>query len=123
MKIRNGFVSNSSSSSFVYIVDAEAHKQALAQVDDSKEILERIFSCRNEQRKFGDRDVLIVAGGDYSGYNIKGNLSCEDISDEEIESAGYEELWEFWSEEVDKKWEEYKSYISKNSYIEKWEDH
>jgi hypothetical protein len=64
-----------------------------------------------------------VTGGDYDGYNVKGNLSCEDISDEEIESAGYEELWEFWPEEVDKKWEEYKSYIPKNSYIEKWEDH
>ena len=62
MKVRNGFVSNSSSSSFVFIVDAEAHEKALSQIEDVDNILNCIFA-NSTKRKFGDRDVIIISGG------------------------------------------------------------
>ena len=122
MKVRNGFVSNSSSSSFVFIVDAEAHEKALSQIEDVDNILNCIFA-NSTKRKFGDRDVIIISGGDYESYNVKGNFSCYDVCEEEIQKAGHEELWEYWVEVVDKLWEDYKNCITNNNYIEEWEDH
>jgi hypothetical protein len=53
MKIRNGFVSNSSSSSFVLILKEEDHLRALNSFEDSskKTFLENVML--NKEKKFG----------------------------------------------------------------------
>ena len=124
MKIRNGFVSNSSSSSFVCVVDAEAHDKAMCCVDDPKGILREVFSGhRIKRQKFNGRDVLIITGGDYEDYHVIGAYSSEDVSDEDVDAEGLEQHWEYWEEIVLPLWNEYKGYIPKNCCIEEWEDH
>ena len=65
MKIRNGFVSNSSSSSFILIVDKEDHEKALALCDPYiKVVFDQEIFLRN--KKILGKDRLIAMGTVYS---------------------------------------------------------
>ncbi len=81
MKFRNGFVSNSSSSSFVLIVDKEAHDKAMEQLKDHKyiEILKEIIGCLGKD-KFMGRDVVTISGYDSHGDRAIGNYSMDEFN-------------------------------------------
>lgn len=118
MKIRNGFVSNSSSSSFVLIVDLEEHKRALEKVEDVHNVLAEIF-VGSKLKRFNGKDVLVITGGNYEDCSVIGNLSHDDV---EYDKNKYEDEYEYWEEVVQKVWEEYKSNVPANSLIEVWSD-
>ena len=79
MKIRNGFVSNSSSSSFVIIVKEEDHLKALEKIKDDyhKAIIETVM----EKDKCFGIDVRV----EHSAWNASGDGPYDNI---EIEFDG-----------------------------------
>lgn len=118
MKIRTGFVSNSSSSSFVMVIDEEAHKRALAAVQDVDGFLAKVFEYPT-RKKFMGKDVIVITGGDYEGYNVKGQWSDDDI---EIINEKYEGNWEYYEEILQPVWTEYVNNLPKSCYIEERTD-
>jgi hypothetical protein len=91
MKIRNGFVSNSSSSSFVYIIKAEKYDEFLSGLDDyKKEIIERLSPKKDVA--FGI-DVFIISGGleNTSSFDCMRIDAGSDLNESEFkEKFGYE---------------------------------
>ena len=68
MKTRSGFVSNSSSSSFIYILSASKYEKLLTELDVyQKAVLEKLGVQRT---KILDRDAVVVSGimGNYSSF-------------------------------------------------------
>lgn len=73
MKIRNGFVSNSSSSSFILIVKEEDHLKALDNLDSEfeKKFLNNVMS---DEKKFGTKFKF------YFGHNEDSRRSIHYVS-------------------------------------------
>ena len=73
MRIRSGFVSNSSSSSFVIINAGEHHilesgdTEAEYETDSSSFSIDDIINRLLEAKKDGETTVLVMHGGGYDG--------------------------------------------------------
>lgn len=65
MKTRNGFVSNSSSSSFVLITNEENHNQVLDHIRKTEggEILAKIADSIVGRKKIGETSIVVFASG------------------------------------------------------------
>lgn len=75
MKIRNGFVSNSSTSSFVLIVTKKAYDKALSELDKEAQSLIKIWSKKG---KFNGQDIIYFhsmsdTGGSSNMYSEERN--------------------------------------------------
>jgi hypothetical protein len=87
MKTREGFVSNSSSSSFVVVATKDAHERALAKMkEEARKLVERSVSFK----KFGTQNIVLAAGnfeneGGYchSQYFSKVDKKAKGMSDED----------------------------------------
>ena len=93
MKTRTGFVSNSSSSSFVVVATEDAHNKALAKL--SKEQQEIVLQA-TAFKKFGDQRMALLSGhfeneGGYCYSQYFSNITTKDeakgICDEDIRST------------------------------------
>ena len=80
MKIRQGFVSNSSSSSFVLITTKENFEKVKATVKEKYyHIIDQLFE---EDTLFG-KPVLVHTSMNNQGYDTREDITC-DIEDEDI---------------------------------------
>ena len=80
MKIRNGFVSNSSSSSFVLITSKENYDATLSKASDYvKSIVEQLDKEFISIEKFLDKDVVVITGYCTMGGNNEFDYSSIDI--------------------------------------------
>ncbi|MEK6832800.1 MAG: hypothetical protein AABY32_02040 [Nanoarchaeota archaeon] len=91
MKIRNGFVSNSSSSSFVIMTSLENHKKALGQMDEySRKVMEKLV----EKSKLFGRDIVSVSDmhlNDGESWNFRDFDYSLDGEYEEPEGGDYDD--------------------------------
>ena len=119
MKIRNGFVSNSSSSSFIFITTLKEHEKAVQKTlpDDTHGFLSIIFDCVKTQ-EFNGEEIIIVTGSSCD-YECCGGLCSYDL---ELHREESEELYECWNRLVDPIWDTYLSHIPKDKCIEEWEN-
>ena len=69
MKIRTGFVSNSSSSSYVLVVTKEAHNKAYEQLSDYDRSVVNFLTSSKEQNLAGT-EVVILGTFDTNGSSI-----------------------------------------------------
>jgi len=94
MKIRNGFVSNSSSSSFIIVSSPEIHEKVLSEINDDL-VRTVINGVSSNDVAFG-KDVIVVriGQGDYEWIelpdtfdreNYKGKYELSDDKDEDSE--------------------------------------
>lgn len=76
MKIRNGFVSNSSSSSFIVIASLSNHKRVLEKLDEYEQ---RVVNAIMEKRskKFLGREIIIGEESNSDGWYTIGDISIE----------------------------------------------
>lgn len=88
MKIRNGFVSNSSSSSFLILVEKEDYMKFYNTLSDAEKSV--INYVQRGTEKFLDRDIVVISG-------VEGNYSTFEDYDgdipEEYEEYGAAELF------------------------------
>ena len=103
MKIRMGFVSNSSSSSFVIITTKENHERVLsAMTEQQREVIGQIVVSK----KFLDRDIVYlggISGGDGYPYdNIDITCGGKFIEHNDDEDFGAAEIIDEWESEVKK---------------------
>lgn len=81
MKIRQGFVSNSSSSSFLMLVDREQHEEALRKLTRlHKEVVE--YVTKKEIELFGHK--VLVLGWVSGNYSSLEDFSVTDEAKEEV---------------------------------------
>jgi len=80
MKIRNGFVSNSSSSSFVIVVPSEIHSKVLSEIDDN--FITSVINEISKESKFNGNDVVTVV------FESDGYYPDLDVFDWEEEDTG-----------------------------------
>ena len=117
MKLRIGFVSNSSTSSFFLIVTAEAHKNAMKQLEKWER---DVVNCVMEKDTFAGQEVYV--GGEYSDAGSGGTLEAIekgqwpskkpiDFPDNPDESD--ENYWEFCGH-ANAAWEKYQELIPKD---------
>lgn len=98
MKVRSGFVSNSSSSSFVCIATRESHEKAMAKLDPDDRLL--VAQCVSF-KKFGNEEIALVAvyssnegASSYSGNFTHADARAPDLSDYDLdEERGEGEDW------------------------------
>lgn len=62
MKIRIGFVSNSSSTSFVLMTSLENHEKAMAKLNDYGRAV--IMAMRGDTQQFGGEDMVLIGSMD-----------------------------------------------------------
>lgn len=60
MKTRNGFVSNSSSTSFIIVCTIQDHKKAVAKLHPYYQ--KRLSKMEPQKKKFLDKDILVFSG-------------------------------------------------------------
>lgn len=83
MKIRNGFVSNSSSSSFVLVTTKENHEKVMKDLDS---YAQAVIEAMSEEVKAFDKDLVYIT----KFYTSEGNSSFDDL-DIEFEGEKPEE--------------------------------
>jgi len=113
MKIRSGFVSNSSSSSFVALVPEEVHMEAIEQLSSKyqRDLVKRFMKFCGEDTTFCGIDCLTYSyisgnGGDYLYDELQ-----KDFHDIAVENGcvGYKVWDDFWDALYD-----YCDFIKKN---------
>jgi len=117
MKIRSGFVSNSSSSSFTIVMTPEQEKEWRDNLDVyEKQVIDNSYLGRKEE-KIGDFDVVIFSGmtGNwcfYEDFSVTLLPEDEDLSEEEFEEKyGYDNVDGIWPGEL---WYSAKDKLPKN---------
>jgi len=116
MKIRYGFVSNSSSSSFILVVSVEDHCVALNSLSSLDQRMMQSVLCGIKPTQIGNTQVMVITGGDYEeGWN-RGNLQ-----DYEAESFGFTNDYDDW-DKAREFWENYVAAIPQNKYHYEWKD-
>ena len=97
MKVRSGFVSNSSSSSFVCIATRESHEKAMAKLNEKdRQLVEQCVSFK----KFGNEELALVAvyssnegASSHSGDFTHCDARAADLSDYDIRDEQEDEEW------------------------------
>lgn len=115
MKIRTGFVSNSSSSSFTLIVPIKDHNEALSKLSDETRLLMDKVMCGILSQKVGKESVVVITGHTEDDTCYIGEF---DIAHE------WDELFpgELWYENGDKFFGEYRELLSKNRIVYESDD-
>lgn len=114
MKTRLGFVSNSSSSSFVMLTTEDGHLTALAQLcDEDRKIINRIYDGI-QPTTIGNESFYILDGNSCEDWNSIGSVSVEDF-----ECPEDEYIWDVFDREVEQPFLRYRQAIpeSQTKYI------
>lgn len=83
MKIRNGFVSNSSSSSFVVLTSIENHERAMEKLSEyERAVVDKIMYVRKDQL-FG-KTVMVGGYMDAHGYSSLDDIEVDVEDDKDI---------------------------------------
>jgi len=92
MKIRNGFVSNSSSSSFVLLIDKDYYDKTMK---EQHPFLQSVGEQLGEVQQVFDREVMTFSGMDIQDYSWLED-TCFDYkgSRGELEEEGSSEVWD-----------------------------
>ena len=97
MKLRTGFVSNSSSSSFVLVISKKDHEEALKQMPAAAEKLFDYLDC--SEGKIGDVELVLFGEWSDAGGSGTWNYIDEDLGGlEEGEIEGAEDWYEVWEQ-------------------------
>ena len=96
MKYRNGYVSNSSTTSFVLITTQKAYKTVLKRSDYVTQELIRVLEP--EQIKVGGRNLVLISGQQLEMHEP---FCCYDIYNERVEKVGSELLGKLFDDFVD----------------------
>ncbi len=97
MKIRNSFVSNSSSSSFVLITSIKNHNKALEEFDEKERKMIGYLMEKSTRKLFG-RDIVVG----------------EDISTENYSTLYNEDIPEEYHDDIFDVWCKYRNLVEKN---------
>jgi len=120
MKFRSGFVSNSSSSSFVLVTTSEDYNDALSKLSDKeKYFMDRVSRYKGgdfTNGNVGDTDVIVISGGDYEDSWSRGDMhiSTCDIEYEDGVDV-YEEI-----QKMLEPWGRFIDNLPKDKIIYKW---
>jgi DNA polymerase III psi subunit len=102
MKIRNGFVSNSSSSSFLLIIK----KEDFETIEFTKLEKEVLNELNLQKDKIFDIDIMKISTLDDAGYNQLDDFSTDlddsDLTEEEIAIMDDEGVYEIYEKILDK---------------------
>jgi hypothetical protein len=105
MKIRDGFVSNSSSSSFVLVVPKVYHDEAVATLTPEQQ--KQMKKVKPKRGYVGDVEVVMIEGYSCEDVSQIGDLSLE--WDENIDGGFDEGFFEAYAKVLEKKYK--KKYI------------
>ena len=105
MKIRQGFVSNSSSSSFIVTTTIENHERALKNLSPYvKKVLKEMKG--DKSKAFGKELISFGyysdAGGNGTFERIQEDIGCQEDESEDGEAFGPWEAFEAYQEEIGK---------------------
>jgi hypothetical protein len=108
MKLRSGFVSNSSSSSFIILVTKEAHEEAMAKLHPWERT---VVDCFMSEGKIGNQEICY--GGQFSndGFDPFEYLDIEEVPEELQEASNKFDTAERIA------WDKYESSLPKDKLI------
>ena len=112
MKVRHGFVSNSSSSSYTIITTKAIHDEVMATLSQfEQEVIKRLGV---ETQKFLGQDVVSIGctSGNYSSFEYM-DLPSK-LFDEMNEALPEDKQWESKSDAMYEAWETYQKLVKKN---------